>query len=104
MIEFPTLDYFFGVYLHEDWPDDYGNEWAALDAFMAEGPPEDLQLFRDEIAQLLGKYSAEEDLRKIILEDLGSYLDPTPDGWNYRDWCLALSNYIGKATGHPRAS
>jgi contact-dependent growth inhibition (CDI) system CdiI-like immunity protein len=104
MTRYPTLWHFFGGYLHEDWRDDYDDEWAAIDGFIADGPPEDPVLFRAEIAQLLTEHSSEEDVRKIVLDDLGSYLLVEVDGWKYRDWLQALSDHVAKATGHPQAS
>jgi contact-dependent growth inhibition (CDI) system CdiI-like immunity protein len=104
MTQFPTLDYFFSVYLGEDWPDDYGSEWAAIDAFISEGPPEDPQLFRAEIATLLAEHTSEDEVRKIVLDDLDSCLVPEVNGWKYRDWLQALSDHVAKATGHPQAS
>jgi hypothetical protein len=65
--QYPTLDHFFGGYMHQDWRDDYADEWAAVDAFIAGGPPEDPGLFRTEIAQLLVEHPSEEAVRKIIL-------------------------------------
>ena len=32
---YPTLDCFFGGYMHQDWHDDYADEWAAVDAFVS---------------------------------------------------------------------
>jgi len=103
MTRYPTLDYFFGVYLHEDWPDDYGNEWTALDAFMAEGPAEDPQLFRADVTRLLAEDPSEDDLRKLILDDLGCYLNPEVDGWTYREWLQALSDHVAHPAGRPPA-
>lgn len=101
MTRYLTLDYFFGVYLHEDWPDDYGNEWTALDAFAAEGPPEDPQLFQADVAKLLAEEASEDDLRKLILDGLGCYLDPEADGWKYREWLQALSDHVARAADRP---
>jgi hypothetical protein len=43
-------------------------------------------------------------VRKIVLDDLGSYLLVEEDGWKYRDWLQALADHAAKATGHPQAS
>ncbi|MFL6164050.1 MAG: contact-dependent growth inhibition system immunity protein [Jatrophihabitantaceae bacterium] len=104
MTEYPTLWHFFGVYLYEDWPDDYADEWAAVDGFIADGPPEDPQLFRAEIAALLAEHPTEEEVRKIVLDDLGSYYLVEVRGWTYRDWLQALSDHAAKSLGYPRVS
>ena len=104
MTQYPTLEHFFGAYLNEDWPDDYGNEWTAVDGFIADGPPEDPELFRAEIAQLLAEHPAEEEVRKIVLDDLECGFLADAAGWKYRAWLQALSDHAARATGHPRAS
>jgi hypothetical protein len=90
--------------MHQDWLDDYPDEWAALDGFLADGPPENAQVFRTEIAALLADHPAEEDVRRIVLDDLGSCCLVEVDGWTYREWLQALSDHAAKVTGHPRAS
>ncbi len=104
MTPYPTLWHFFGAYMHEDWRDDYVDEWAAVDGFIADGPPEDPELFRAEIAQLLTRYPSEEEVRKIVLNDLESCYLADVNGWKYRDWLQALSDHATKAIGQPRAS
>ena len=102
--QYPTLGHFFGVYLGEDWPEDYGSEWAAVDAFIAEGPAEDPGLFCAEITRLLAQHPSENEVREIVLDDLRSYLLPEVDGWKYRDWLQALAYHAARVTGHPQAS
>jgi hypothetical protein len=101
---YPTLDAFFGGYMHQDWRDDYADEWAAVDAFVAEGPAEAPGLFRSEIAMLLTQHPTEDEVRRVVLDDLDSYYLADVSGWKYRDWLQALSDHAAKATGHPRAS
>lgn len=104
MTQYPTLEHFFGGYMHQDWRDDYADEWAAVDGFIADGPPEDPELFRAEIALLLNRHSSEKEIRKIVLDDLDSNYLADVSGWKYRDWLQALSDHAAKAIGHPRAS
>jgi hypothetical protein len=104
MIEYPTLDHFFGCYMHQDWHDDYPDEWAAVEGFIADGPPEDPKLFRDEIAQLLAQHPSEQEVRRIVLEELESFYLADVSGWKYRDWLQALADHAAKAAGHPQAS
>jgi hypothetical protein len=101
---YPTLDYFFGVYMHQDWADDYVDEWAAVDAFVAENPPEAPDLFRAEIALVFAKDPTEEGIRHLLLDDFGAAAMMENRGWKYRDWLQALSDHAAKATGHPQAS
>jgi hypothetical protein len=90
--------------MHPDWHDDYPDEWAALDGFLADGPPENALTFRADIAALLAEHPVEEDVRRIVLDDLGSCCLVEVFGWTYRDWLKALSDHAAKAIGRPRAS
>ena len=103
MTEYPTLEQFFGGYLHQDWRDDYPDEWAALDDFLEDGP-EVVDSFRREVAVVLADYESEADLRQLVLDELGSFSMVEVRGWTYRAWLQALSNHAAKAIGHPRAS
>jgi len=104
MTRYFMLGSYLGAYLHQDWYDEYPDEWAALDDFLADGPPENAQVFRADIAALLAEHPAEEDVRRIVLDELGSSCLAEVDGWTYRDWLQALSDHAAKAIGHPRAS
>lgn len=104
MTQYPTLDYFFGVYMHQDWCDDYADEWAAVDAFISEGPAEDPGLFRAEVALLLAQDPSEEEVRDLLLDEFGAAAMVENRGWNYRDWLQALADHVAKATGQPQAS
>jgi hypothetical protein len=94
---------FFGGYLHQDWRDDYADEWSALDDFLADGP-DVVADFRRETGALLAKNHPDDELRRIILDELGSFFLVEVEGWKYRDWLQALSDHAAKATGHPQAS
>lgn len=104
MTTYLMLGSFLGGYLHQDWSLDYPDEWAALDGFLADGPPENGQTFRSEIATLLAENPLEEDVRRIVLDELYSCALAEAHGWKYRDWLQALSDHAAKSVGHPQAS
>jgi hypothetical protein len=56
------------------------------------------------VAALLAEHPAEEDVRRIVLDDLGSCCLVEVFGWKYRDWLQALSDHAAKAAGRPGAS
>jgi len=66
MRDYPMLRHFFGAYLHQDWIDEFPDEWAALDGFLADGAPENAQVFRSDIAALLAEHPAEEEVRRAL--------------------------------------
>ena len=104
MTAYPTVGSFLGGYMHQDWYDEYPDEWAALDDFLADGPPENARAFRTEIGALLTEHPAEDDVRRIVLDELGSCCLVEVGGWKYRDWLKALSDRAAQSIGHPQAS
>jgi CdiI immunity protein len=103
MTEYPLLWQFFGGYLHQDWRDDYADEWAAVAGFAQDAPME-VPVFRAEIASLLAAHPSEDDVRQVILCDLQSGYLAEVAGWTYRAWLQALSDHAGKAVEHTKAS
>jgi hypothetical protein len=103
MTEYFELSQFFGGYLNEDWPDDYADEWAALDDYLR-GSPGVAPAFCKEAQALLDEHLSEEELSRVIFYDFGCAFSAEVAGWKYRDWLKALSDYVAKAVGHPQAS
>jgi hypothetical protein len=103
MTEYFNLSQFFGGYLNQDWPDEYSDEWAALDEFLRDNPNAAKE-FRPEIQTLLDQRLPEGELSRVIFYDLGCGFSAEVDGWKYRDWLQALSDYAAKAVGQPQAS
>jgi hypothetical protein len=90
------LAQFIGVYLYQDWADDYRTMWAAVDAFVAED--RDLaQRLPADVTRLLSTVTSEEALRVIVLGTFDSWYVVEPDGWTYRNWLLAVGQRIERA-------
>ena len=103
MTRYPSLFQFFCGYLNPDWPDEYADEWAALDEYLRYNPGS-ASGFRPDVQAMLEENSTEEDLRKVLYDDLGCAFSVESAGWKYRDWLQALSDYAAKVIGHPQAS
>ncbi|MFL6162929.1 MAG: contact-dependent growth inhibition system immunity protein [Jatrophihabitantaceae bacterium] len=103
MTEYPVLWQFFGCYVHQDWRDDYADEWAAVEGFARDAPAK-VDAFRSEIAALLAEHPMEEDVRRVVLDDLDSYYLVDVKGWKYRDWLQAMSDHAAKAVRNSPAS
>jgi CdiI immunity protein len=104
MNDYPTLCQFFGGYMHQDWRDDYPDEWAALDDFLEDGP-DTVEAFTHEITELLAEGLQEDELRRTVLDELGSSSMVEVRGWTYSDWLQAMANHAATgASGHPQAS
>jgi len=103
MNDYPALRRFFGAYLHEDWPDEFPDEWAAADEFVR-GEPQAAPDFGAEIGQLLMNCLEEDQLRHVLLYDFGAAIMIERRGWKYRDWLQAIADHVQKAIEHPQAS
>ena len=103
MNDFPALRQFFGAYLHQDWYDEFPDEWAVADEYVSKEPlyaPH----FATEMALLLARHPDEDQLRRILLYDFASAAMVENCGWKYRDWLQAMSDHVAKAVEHPQAS
>jgi hypothetical protein len=103
MRDYPMLRHFFGAYMHQDWFDEFPDEWAAADEFVQD-EPYSVAAFVAEMEQLLANCPEEEQLRHILLYDFAAAAMMENLGWKYRDWLQAMSDHMQKAAGHPRAS
>jgi hypothetical protein len=103
MTSYPTLWSFFGGYLHEDWHDDYADEWAALDEFLADAPDQ-ASGFVAEAKRLLSIALTEAELREVVLDELASYIALEETDWTYRSWLEALADRAGRRVGHAGAA
>lgn len=54
--------------------------------FVEQEPEEQVAGAREELARLLASVISDSDLRRVLLEDLGSYFDPQQVGLSVRDW------------------
>jgi hypothetical protein len=93
-----SLELLFQGYLNLDWIDDYPDPWDAIDDFAGAEPEDAVQLPHD-VEALLDAVQREEDLRRIVISDLGSGYLPESDGWTYRDWLRAVANRVSQNRG-----
>ena len=103
MTDYPTLSRFFGAYMHQDWHDEFPDEWAVADQFVQD-EPFSVATFAAEMEKLLANCPEEDKLRLILLYDFAAAAMVENRGWKYRDWLQAMADHIQKAAGHPRAS
>jgi hypothetical protein len=93
MTDFESLRLLLAGYLHEDFHDDYGDAWGAVDAF-ALNEPEDPPHVREDVTRLLATVSSEQEVRRIVLDDFGSCYLAEVDGWTYREWLQAVADRV----------
>lgn len=71
MRDYPMLMHFFGAYLHQDWADEFPDEWAAADEFVGD-EPYSVAAFVAEMEQLLANCPEEQQLSHKLLDDFGA--------------------------------
>jgi CdiI immunity protein len=86
-----SLRLLFQGYLTPDWPEDYdGDPWAAVDDFVA-SEPSAARSVPAEVETVLSEYSTDDEVRQLVVGELGSGYLPEADGYAYRDWLLQVS-------------
>lgn len=85
----PALDLFIGAYLHQDWPDEFSDEWAALDAFITREPRR-ARTLSSEIDGLLRARLSDADLEEFLDDHGCEYLADPASGGN-RAWLTEVS-------------
>lgn len=86
------LAYLLAAYLHQDYDIIHGDEWAALEAFVARNPATAERVPR-QVAQLLQDFPEESDVQTFAAEAGCAYL---PEGQHdpYRTWLSEVAKYI----------
>ena len=93
----PALQQFVGAYLNQDWPDDYSDQWAALEDFVTQ-ESEATPLLPREIAWLLATHPSEEAVKRYLEHDLGTGYAADWDGGTYRGWLTEVAERVRAAT------
>jgi hypothetical protein len=88
-----ALAQFLGVYLHQDWADDYPDVWSAVADFVAADRDIAIGLRRD-VADLLSSSESEAALQSVVIDDLDCWYMPGVEGWAYRAWLEAVADRI----------
>lgn len=60
---YPQL-YRLQAYLHQDWPDDYPDVWAAIDDFLTGATESDARRLVNEVGSILASTNSEDGLQK----------------------------------------
>jgi CdiI immunity protein len=93
MKQLEALERFVGVYLHEDWADDYPDLWHAIDDFV-DGDPQAAPHIRADVEQLLSQCQSDQEIQRAV-RALGIKYCPPGDGWDsYRAWLLAVAAHV----------
>ncbi len=92
----PAFWHFAGAYLHQDWPEEYGDPWRALAAFVTDEPALAAAM-PDEIEHALQDNGSEEGLAAFVIVQ-GAAFVPGPDDGGYRGWLTEVARRVRVAT------
>lgn len=93
MTSSPALQLLLQAYLGLDWPEDYGDPWEALADFLA-SEPESARTLKSEIEVMLASADSDAELRRVVVEEIGSGYLPEADGLTYRGWLLEVCRRV----------
>ena len=92
-----ALEQLLGCYLHQDWLDEFDDDAAALRAILESEPKEQIAAGVGEIDALLAAELFENDLRTILVDQVGCYFDPSSEGLTYKQWLGRVrSAFLGR--------
>lgn len=83
-----NLVQFFGAYFHQDWPLDDPTPEAVIERFLKKTPAEEVQKVVGELDELLALSLTEDELRRMLFEELLCYYLPTET--SVRNWLARL--------------
>lgn len=95
--DFPALRHLLQGYLNEDWPEEYGQPWKAIEDFI-QGEPDFSAALGDEIWHAILSCSEESELESLVIRDLGSGYFPPADGWTFQSWLIDVARRVRAAT------
>lgn len=89
-----SLAQLLGCYFHQDWPDEFDDDNAALDAMIKSESKEKIAEGVTEIDLLLGAGLNEDELRTTLIDRVGCYFEPASEGLNYTQWLRRVRNTL----------
>ena len=91
-----ALAYFMSNYFHQDFDQEFGDEWGAVDAFIRADPHLAPAVPAD-IDQLLATHTDEATLDSY-LSNLGCEYRADPEDGGYRGWLTEVARRVREAT------
>jgi hypothetical protein len=86
--EFPALFQFFGGYFNQDWRTEYETPVDAINAYVADAPPEAVSEAATEIDRVLSLELDEAALARLLREGFDCNYVPELDDGLVSDWLL----------------
>lgn len=91
-----ALENLLGGYVNQDWDLDYSDVWEAVRAFIGDQPGSVVDEARSQLWELLNSNKSEEDLKRVLISEIGCGYWPPGDGLTFRTWLEGVAQYLGK--------
>ncbi len=93
MRELKALRTLIGGYLNEDWPEEYGDPWAAIERFVL-WEPDFAPFVQADVSRLIAQCQSDSEVEET-LGKFGLGYAATNAGWDtYGDWLLAVAGRV----------
>jgi hypothetical protein len=93
MMELEALGVLIGGYLDQDWPEEYGDPWAAVEAFVR-WEPELAPFLRADVESLVANVESDQHIERRLAK-FGLGFAATEAGWNsYGTWLRAVADRV----------
>jgi hypothetical protein len=92
VVRYPRLEQFFGGYLHQDWPEMFGDWTGAVDSYRNDTSAREREEVAADIEELVRTAASDEALSSQLFQEFGCCYDPRPDlgGPSIRAWLGAV--------------
>ncbi len=92
-VKFKSLFQFFGGYFNQDWKCDDPTVEAVVERFLKEHSPDYIQNVVSELDSLLSKPLTDDELRRMMYEELACYYRPK-EGASMRAWLIHVHGLL----------
>ncbi len=86
------FEYFFDAYFHQDWRDDYGSSFEAIEDFVKAEPTES----KTQLVGALNDLLEQEELPQNTINKLGGNFKPESEGMEVREWIIRVLEILGR--------
>ena len=98
-LQYPALALLAGGFLHADWPEEYADVDAAVDAFVA-GRPGLAARLPEEVAELLALMLSDDQLEELLVDHLCIAYLPAPP-LDFAGWLESTSRRVDALVARP---
>jgi hypothetical protein len=96
-LQLHELSQLLGAYLHQDWPDEFDSDAAALNEAIKSEPREVVASAVNQIDGLLDQSLSDAALKTIMTQQVGCYFHPGDDEGAYHKWLKKVREILAES-------